>query len=216
MEEGPRFLVDENLGRLARWLRVAGFDALHRNPADDAWLLRTAVAEGRVLLTRDRKLLDPRRLPAPLRAEAGTVRIHFVEGFDTREQLLEVCRALGLDPLERAFRRCPLCNEPLQSIDRERARGAVPERSLALYGEFFRCPACRKVYWEGDHVARSRRLLEVVRERVRGAGRSRAGSPPAASRTASPALPRSQGLPQAGDALRQGRGRGAAGSPDPG
>ncbi|MGH7150219.1 MAG: Mut7-C RNAse domain-containing protein, partial [Planctomycetota bacterium] len=167
MEEGPRFLADENLGRLARWLRVAGFDALHRNPADDAWLLRTAVAEGRVLLTRDRKLLDPRRLAPSLRAEAGVARIHLVEGFDTREQLLGVCRAFSLDPLERAFRRCPLCNDPLRSIDREGARGAVPEKSLALHEEFFRCPTCRKVYWEGDHVARSRRLLQVVRARVR-------------------------------------------------
>ncbi|MCI0587072.1 MAG: Mut7-C RNAse domain-containing protein [Planctomycetes bacterium] len=208
MGEAPRFVVDENLGRLARWLRVAGFDALHRNPADDAWLLRTARAEGRLLLTRDRKLLDPRRLAPPLRAEAGSARIRLVEGFDTREQLLEVCRALGLDPLERAFRRCPLCNDPLEAIDRERARGTVPERSLALYAEFFRCPACRKVYWEGDHVARSRRLLEGVRRRVGGGVGDRSGSPCAPRR--------SQGLPPAGDALHPGRGGGATGAPDPG
>jgi hypothetical protein len=165
-EGPPRLLADENLGRLARWLRVAGFDTLHRNPADDAWLLRIAVGEGRILLTRDRKLVDPRRLAPPLRAAAAGARIHLVGGFDTREQLVEVCRALRLDPLERAFRRCPSCNGEVREIGRGEVLGRVPPRSLALYASYFLCSPCDKVYWEGDHVVRSRRFLEGVKARA--------------------------------------------------
>ena len=162
----PRFVADENLGRLARWLRVAGVDTLHRNPADDAWLLETATGEGRILLTRDRRFVERDRLPPPLRPGAARARVHRVEGFETREQLAEVCRAFRIDPLARAFTRCPRCNGAVEPIPREAARNRVPARSFEIYERFFRCPGCDQVYWEGEHVARSRSILEVARARA--------------------------------------------------
>lgn len=166
MTREPRFVADENLARLARWLRVAGVDTLHRNPADDAWLLEAAIGEGRILLTRDRKFLDTGRLPPILRERAARARLHLVAGFETREQLAEVCRTFGIDPLARAFSRCPRCNAAVEPLPRDAARSRVPARSFEIYERFFRCPGCDQVYWEGEHVARSRAILQVARAKA--------------------------------------------------
>lgn len=162
----PRFLADENLAKLARWLRMAGFDAAHRAPAPDDGLLDTALAEDRVIVTRDRKLAEPMRLPPVLRERARRARVHLLEARTTMEQLAEICRAFGLDPLEKAYTRCPRCNVPFEEVAKDAVAARIPERSFEAYDAFRRCPGCDQVFWEGEHVVRSRRLLEVIRARA--------------------------------------------------
>ena len=150
----PRFIVDANLGKLARHLRMAGFDVLFDMTADDASIVRCATATGRTILTRDKGLLRRRDV------ERG----YFVRSDAADVQLAEVVAALQLEHGMRPFTRCRECNTPLEDIPREAVpEGLAPPRVLALYDTFRRCPGCGRVYWPGSHYARMQRLLERVR-----------------------------------------------------
>jgi hypothetical protein len=147
----PRFLADAMLGRLARWLRLLGFDTAYDPAISDSELARRAFEEGRVVLTRDRALPEEWRLPRVVVIEAETL----------REQLRELA---GVFPMRgrRLFSRCSHCNVELQDVAAARVAAEVPPRVLARQAAFRRCPACDRVYWEGSHVARIRRALDQV------------------------------------------------------
>lgn len=147
--EAPRFLADAMLGRLARWLRVVGFDTTYDALAPDAELVRQANEEGRVLLTRDRHLLRELR---PVLA------LEILSDVPT-EQLAQVVNRLQLAPPPELFERCMLCNVPLVALaDDERHR--VPAASRELAGPFRQCPRCGRVYWPGSHARRMHAALE--------------------------------------------------------
>ncbi len=145
----PRFLADAMLGRLARWLRILGFDTAYRDDWTDAELARRAFEEERVLLTRDRRLPDEWRVP----------RVLVISAERAAEQLREVAAAFPRVTGARAFTRCSRCNARLEPATRESVAGAVPARVLREQTAFQRCPGCGRVYWEGSHVARMRRKL---------------------------------------------------------
>ena len=134
-----KLLVDEMMGRLARWLRAAGYDAEHQNPWPDCALLARARETGAPILTRDRKLA---RLAGP----DGLVVLR-IESEDVFYQVREVAQAFRLDLLARAFTRCVECNAPVERIEREVARFLVPKLAFERHAEFHRCPRCGKVFW---------------------------------------------------------------------
>lgn len=135
----PRFVADAMLGRLARWLRMMGYDVVFLGNAEDIELLRVARSEGRLLLTRDRHLAR----------RAGRLGV-FVESQRLQDQLRELAaRGLITGPLETT--RCPLCNAVLQELPREAARGRVPPYVYQTQQEFYVCPVCDRVYWAGTH-----------------------------------------------------------------
>jgi uncharacterized protein with PIN domain len=144
----PRFVVDAMLGRLARWLRVLGYDALYSSGADDAALVRRALAEERILLTRDVEL-----------ARRRGVRVILISDDRIGPQLREIVEILHLSAHE-AFSRCINCNAPLVEFDRARARDLVPPYVFATQTRFRRCAECGKVYWRGSHWAHMRATLE--------------------------------------------------------
>lgn len=149
-EPVPRFVADSMLGGLARWLRILGYDVAYEATVDDGALARRSVEEGRRLLTRDR------RLPEEWRIEGVVV----VEADDPVDQVREVVARLDLDPDEsRAFTRCPVCNEELETAEIDEVRERVPDGVLRRHDEFRRCVGCGKVYWRGGHVRRMRRRL---------------------------------------------------------
>jgi uncharacterized protein len=155
----PRFLVDAMLGRLARWLRVLGCDTRYEAAAEDDDLVRESLAEGRILLTRDRGI--PRRW--------WVDNCFVVAGDDPMVQLREVVKHFGLDPRRRLFTRCTLCNTPLQILDAEETVRHVPAALRDRHERFVRCPSCGRLYWEGSHVDRMRRRLEeALTEEERG------------------------------------------------
>lgn len=145
----PIFLADAMLGRLATWLRILGFDAAYSRQ-EDSQLVARARREGRILLTRDTRLLARRDAPPHL----------LIAGERVAEQLREVAGALGLDLTRPAAARCPRCNTRLEALSRAEAAGRVPAFVWSQHAAFSTCPACRRVYWPGTH---RRRMDEVVR-----------------------------------------------------
>lgn len=142
-----KFVCDEQLGRLAKWLRIRGFDAFYQCPISDDDLIRRAHSEGRILLTRDQRLSAKTLLKVVVLKET-----HYAK------QLAELSRKIKL-PRSRMFTRCLECNQLLERIGRESARGKVPLEVYNSYKDFFACPSCRKIFWEGTHVRNTERRL---------------------------------------------------------
>ncbi len=141
-----RFVADAMLGRLAKWLRLLGYDTLYWR-GDDARLVRLVLAENRLLLTRDTHL--PPRLPPHLTC--------FIESDHYDAQLGQVVARFGLSP--RIGCLCMRCNLPLESAEKAGLRGEIPEFVWQTQERFARCPGCLRIYWEGTHYAR---MLEVL------------------------------------------------------
>lgn len=141
-----RLVADAMLGRLVKWLRVLGYDTLYWR-GDDAGLVHLALAENRLLLTRDTRL--PSRLPPG--------RTLLIESDHYDEQLRQVIERLGRPP--RIGHRCLRCNHPLETTDKAELRGRVPEFVWDRHERFARCPGCLRIYWEGTHF---QRMIEAV------------------------------------------------------
>ncbi|HEX3000356.1 MAG TPA: Mut7-C RNAse domain-containing protein [Armatimonadota bacterium] len=147
----PRFFADSNVGRLARWLRILGFDVSYDAAIADAELVRQALAEDRIILTRDTGVVQRR----------AARRCLFLHGNDTAAQLLQVLADCGLHPdPARFWSRCPADNTPLQPASKEEVRARVPPHTFRTHDQFFQCPRCRRVYWHGSHQERFQRLLQ--------------------------------------------------------
>ena len=146
-----KFVADRTLGKLARKLRILGFDALYWQGGNLGGAMDVARSEGRVLLTRSRKV----------QGKAEGVGVVVVEANDPRDQLREIVRKLSLDQgNEKFFRRCLLCNEELQLLDQAEAEGRVPDFILQAYKVFHACPRCRRVYWPGTHYKRMKQEMD--------------------------------------------------------
>lgn len=146
-----RFIADAMLGKLAKWLRILGYDAEYYGGEDDDALVLMARGQGRSILTRDTRL-------AP---KLGPEECLFVRDNDTMAQLAQVVSELGLavEP-GRMFTRCTVCNGELVPVPKDEVRGVVPEYTLSVRSEFLKCPGCGRVYWEGTH---RRRIFERLR-----------------------------------------------------
>ncbi len=151
---GPiRFLVDDHLKRLARWLRSAGFDAAWEPVIADRELYRRSWVEKRTILTMKKSLWAPR--------------LHHVKTYDVRAQFRDVIETFDLDPYECAFTRCVLCNVLHEEVRKEDVEDVVPERAYAQHQDFRRCPACQKVFWRGTHTERTLIFFEEATGRER-------------------------------------------------
>lgn len=137
------------LGRLARWLRVLGYDTTWDAGVDDDALAREAVREDRVLLTCDRALSAERRV----------ARCLVLSPDDPLEQLRRVVEHFGLDAERALFLRCTQCNATVEEVEKPAVADRVPERTLRETERFTRCPGCGRVYWEGSHTRRMRQEL---------------------------------------------------------
>jgi hypothetical protein len=147
----PRFAVDVHLGKLARLLRLLGFDAVHRTDWQPGEAARVAAQESRILLGRGAGVLAP-----------GVTRGYRVRSQDPRGQLLEVLERLDLRALARPFTRCLPCNGLLQRVEKERVLGRLPPRTAELFDEFLLCPDCARIYWRGSQWERLREIVEAA------------------------------------------------------
>ena len=148
----PRFFADVHLGRLARHLRLLGFDTAYENNCADAHLAATAAAEDRTVLTRDSGLLKRSMVTHGL----------FVRARQPRTQLLEVVRRLQLASRLNPFTRCLACNGVLTAVSKDEVAAEVPARAWQSHEQFMRCSQCARVYWAGTHYERLRRLVEDI------------------------------------------------------
>ena len=150
-EAVERFVADRMLGKLARWLRVLGYDTLYLGGAGDE-VIRRGLEEGRVFLTRNRR--------AHPWLKRG--RVVVISADHPREQLREVVRQLHL-PLaaEALLNRCLRCNQPLATVGKEEVRGEVPDYVWQTHAEFRRCQGCGRVFWAGSHAENMRHRLKA-------------------------------------------------------
>jgi uncharacterized protein with PIN domain len=148
-----RFVLDTHLGRLARYLRLGGFDTEYEPESGDRELARASVTRARTLLTRDRGLLERREVTHG----------YLVRATDPRAQFVEVLRRFALAPELAPFTRCIECNGALRDATAEEIVDRVPDRARHQFDRFRACPDCGRVYWEGSHHAQLAGILEEAR-----------------------------------------------------
>ena len=146
----PAFVLDSNLGRLARYLRLLGFDCLYQNDFDDETVATIADQEQRIVLTRDRALLQRKII----------TRGYFVREVRPRLQVKEVLARFDLYRLVKPFSRCIRCNGDLQTVDKQAIEGRLEPKTRKYFNSFKICTTCEQIYWQGSHHARSLRLIE--------------------------------------------------------
>jgi uncharacterized protein with PIN domain/sulfur carrier protein ThiS len=151
----PAFVLDTNLGRLARYLRLLGFDCLYENDYDDDTVATLASDEQRTVLTRDRALLQRRII----------TRGYFVREVRPRCQVKEVLSRFDLYRLVKPFSRCTRCNGQLQPVDKQSIEERLEPKTRKYYSTFRICTVCGQIYWQGSHHERSQRLIgELTRK----------------------------------------------------
>jgi uncharacterized protein len=152
----PRFVIDVNLGRLARLLRVLGFDVWWSSDADDQTLADLSLGQQRILLTRDRGLLKRRAITHGL----------FVRSDHPEEQTLEVIRRLDLRHRLAPFTRCVRCNGRLVAVIKDEVIEHLEPLTRRYYDDFSRCTECGRIYWRGSHRARLVSFVEGLRNQL--------------------------------------------------
>ena len=145
----PAFVADVMVGKLARWLRVLGFDVLYSNQYDDDEIIRISDTENRLILTRDVHLAARRPPHQSL----------FIKSGDHKDQIQQVISSLDLKNFK-AFSRCLECNTRLEEVDKEAAFDKVPPFVYLTQDRFARCPHCERLYWHGTHT---QEMLKQIR-----------------------------------------------------
>jgi hypothetical protein len=152
-----RLICDAMLGKLAKWLRILGFDTLYEREIKDRELIEKVRKTGRILLTADRRLAVRKILRG---------KVILINSFFLKEQLKETIEKLHLEiRREIFFSRCLICNSPLLPICKEKIKSRVPSYVYKTISSFSICPLCDKIYWSATHrermVSRLKCLLEV-------------------------------------------------------
>ena len=155
-----KFVADGMLGKLTRWLRMLGHDVKYSVEFDDVQLLMMAKKEKRVLLTRDLALYQ--------QATARGIDAVYLEGETEGERLAELARRYGISlNIDMATSRCPKCNAKVKPISKEKAGNKVQKNTFTNYNEFWQCPKCRQIYWQGAHWTKIRKTLDTARENLK-------------------------------------------------
>ena len=145
-----QFAADRMLGRLAKMLRLLGYDTLYAPDMSATRLLEIARQGERALLTRG----DIQK------RFKGVGRVYSLRSEHPAEQLREVVEEFGLDTRSGLWTRCTLCNSPITAVDKGEVGSSLDPKILQVYEQFFRCTGCRHIYWRGSHVERILKNLD--------------------------------------------------------
>jgi uncharacterized protein with PIN domain len=148
-----RFIVDANAGKLARWLRMMGYDTVLFNGPDDGSMVKLALSQGRTVITRDTEFMKRRAVAG------GRVRALLVSGDDPVAQMKIAVSTLNIESDYRPFTRCLECNAELSCRDKSEVTGSVPKKVYELQEQYMQCPSCRRIYWRGTHWAAMNRQM---------------------------------------------------------
>lgn len=143
--EKPKFIADMMLGRLARYLRIFGFDVSYFNNISDEDLINKSKEEARIVLTRDSRMIGRRVF------KYGKIKFLFINDDDVLKQLEQIKNELSLK-LSINLIRCIECNQILKKVDREKVKGKVPVFIYKSIDDFAYCSNCDKYYWKGTHL----------------------------------------------------------------
>jgi uncharacterized protein len=148
-----KFFVDQTLGRLIKWLRLLGFDAVPLRLTPQEFSNLPGPQKGDFILTRQTSLAK----------KFGRPNLIILESDQAEAQLMEICRRLHLPPETwQPLQRCTHCNRSLLPVTSEQVEGRVPDYISQKHQQFFECPQCRRVFWEGSHQRRIRRHLQEL------------------------------------------------------
>jgi len=147
-----RFIADAHLGKLARLLRLLGFDTLFRNDFEDEEVANIGSLQERIILTRDKELLK----------RSNVVKGYWIRNTDSKEQAREVIRRFHLESLFKPFNRCMVCNGILDKVEKSTVIDEIPEKPREFYRDFYRCDTCHKVYWRGTHYDRLKTWIDSI------------------------------------------------------
>jgi uncharacterized protein with PIN domain len=151
-----KFIVDNNVGKLAKWLRIMGYDAVLFSGDDDGKMVKIALAENRVILTKDNQLMK-RRL-----VTSGRLKAVLIKDDDVELQLRQVVKTLNLDFHYKPFSVCLECNRRLQKKNKDEVRELVPPCVFKTHDLYMECPSCHRLYWRGTHWQAMTRELEKM------------------------------------------------------
>ena len=140
-----KFIADNNVGKLARWLRLIGYDTVLLKQKDDAQMIVIALVENRVILTKDAQFMK-RRVVAN-----GTLKAMHIEQDNPGVQVQDVLETLSLDCNFKPFSRCLECNQALIARGKEDVKDLIPGRVCETQAQYTQCPACHRIYWRGTH-----------------------------------------------------------------
>lgn len=147
-----KFAVDCMLGKLAKWLKILGFDAVFFSKIEDDALLSLARAEDRILLTKDNALLE----------RAHDIPSLYIDSENWREQIVQVIVTFKIRPEVRPFTRCIECNLPLKNLDRPNAKNLVTPFVYKHAEGFAVCPGCSRIFWRGTHFRDMETKIEKI------------------------------------------------------
>ena len=146
----PKFVLDTHLGKLAKFMRICGFDAFYRNDLNDPEIIILSVTEKRVILTRDRNLLKNKTVTHG----------YWIRSQQPPEQLREVLNRFDLKNSMQPFTRCLECNTKIIEVSKEGILSQLLPKTKLCYQEFWQCGNCKRIYWKGSHWERMRGVVE--------------------------------------------------------
>jgi len=155
-----RFAVDRMLGKLTKWLRILGYDTFYDSDLPFEQLVERSAAEGRVLITRNSKIHE----------HPGITQFLFLRSERLDDQLRTLAGTFSLDLESYRFSRCTKCNAKIATVEKEKVRHLVPPKSYEGISDFYQCPSCQKVYWDGTHVHNTLKRLGMIFPNVTTAG----------------------------------------------
>ena len=150
----PKFIVDSNVGKLTKWLRMMGYDTLFFNGSNDSGMVATALNEGRVILTRDTQIMKRRVVTS------GQLKAILIQSDEPERQMQQTINTLNLDCQFRPFAICLECNQPLLERSKQQIKDLVPLYVFQTQSQYMECPACHRIYWRGTHWQAMIRKLE--------------------------------------------------------
>lgn len=145
-----KFICDVHLGRLTKYIRLAGFDTLYSPEYYDSQIIALSVSSRRIILTRDRGMLKNRLVTHG----------YWIRSANPREQFLEVINKFDLRKSFLPFTRCLECNESLIEVSKDEVSARLQPRTRKYYTVFKKCPVCERIFWEGSHYESMKNYIQ--------------------------------------------------------
>lgn len=152
-----KFILDNMLGKSAKYLRMLGYDTIYPPPEDDKATLKLAQEENRIVITRSKKLYNK---------ASKELRIVLVKSNCFGNKFREIIKKLDIKlNKDRLFSRCLLCNTPVEKVEKSAIKDRLPAKVKKHFDNYRNCPDCSKIYWEGGHTERMlNRVKQLFRE----------------------------------------------------
>ena len=150
----PKFILDIQLGSLAKYMRLLGFDVTYKNGYRENEIIILSINERRTVLTKDRNLLK----------RNDVTHGYWIRNKEVIDQLKEVAIRFHLNNLIQPFSRCMKCNTLLKKTEKKNIMERLEENTRNFFDEFFTCPSCNRIYWKGSHYQKMVKIINAIRE----------------------------------------------------